>query len=558
VINDTELLRQYSEHHSEEAFAAIVQRYLSLVYFAALRRTNGDAHIAEDVAQQVFASLAANAVSLQRRAVLTGWLYVATRHAAANAMRAEKRRFNRDQEVHAMQETQTTPDPEADWNKLRPQLDDALDALSEPDRLAVLLRYFENRPFAEIGVALRVSEDAARVRVDRALDKLRTLFVRRGITSTAGALALALSSQSALAAPSALAASVTGFALTSGAAVGVAGIGSASTVTGILHFMSTTKTIITATSVLAALALGTAFYEFSETRQAETALTTVMQENASLHERLQTEAARAAEIEGKLRSAEALAALLKKSGDESEAAKKTAEQAKQVAAAKSSASPAGNFFVDVVMTNPEYQELNARHNHSSLRFTYGPLYRKLGLSPQQIANFEAAMDEQEQTSMDAFLAARSEKVSYEDPGLSQLKASVAKPADDKLRTTLGDAGFEQYNAYKKTMESRSAVDSLATALYYTETPLTAGQADQLTQLVAANTGKRSVDAVGMTTLGEIDWDKVSTQAQGILSSSQLNLLQAYREKKRTEDQLGALSVRLTNEAMAKANKISGN
>ena len=108
------------------------------------------------------------------------------------------------------------------------------------------------------------------------------------------------------------------------------------------------------------------------------------------------------------------------------------------------------------------------------------------------------------------------------------------------------------------MDSRAAVDSLASALYYTETPLTAGQADQLTQLVAANTGKRSVDAVGMTTLGEIDWDKVSTQAQGILSSSQLNLLQAYREKKRTEDKLAALSVRLTNEAMANSNKTSGN
>ena len=100
------------------------------------------------------------------------------------------------------------------------------------------------------------------------------------------------------------------------------------------------------------------------------------------------------------------------------------------------------------------------------------------------------------------------------------------------------------------MDSRAAVDSLATALYYTETPLTAGQADQLTQLVAANTGKRSVDAVGITTFGEIDWDKVSAQAQGILSSPQLSLLQVVGEKQRTEDKLGALSVKLTNAAMA--------
>ena len=457
-----------------------------------------------------------------------------------------------------MQENQTTPDPEADWNQLRPQLDGALDELGEPDRLAVLLRYFENRPFSEIGATLRVSEDAARVRVDRALDKLRALLVRRGITSTAAALGLALSSQSALAAPLALAASVTGFALTSTVAAGAVGIGGASAVTSVLTFMSTTKTIITAASVLAALAVGTAVYEVRETRQAETVLAKATQENAALRERLQGEAARTAEIEKKARSAEALAASLKKSADEADAARKLVEQAKQAAAAKSGAGPAGNFFVDVVMTNPEYQELNARHNHSLLRFTYGPLYRKLGLSTQQIANFEAAMDEQEQTCSDALLAARSQQVSYEDPSLAPLKASVFKPADDKLRATLGDAGFEQYTAYRKTMDSRAAVDSLATALYYTETPLTAGQADQLTQLVAANTGKRSVDAVGITTLGEIDWDKVSTQAQGILSSPQLNLLQAVGEKQRTEDKLGALSVKLTNVAMADSSKTSGN
>jgi RNA polymerase sigma factor (sigma-70 family) len=558
VINDTELLRQYFEHHSEEAFAALVQRYLSLVYFAALRRTNGDAHLAEDVAQQVFAALAADAASLRRHAVLTGWLYVATRHAAANAMRAEQRRFNREQEVHAMQENQTTPDLEADWNQLRPQLDGAIDELNEPDRLAVLLRYFENRPYAEIGATLRVTENAARVRVDRALGKLRVLLVRRGITSTAAALGLALSSQSALAAPPALAASVTGFALTSSAAAGAAGVGGATAITGILQFMSTTKTIITTASVLAALAVGTAVYEVRETSQAETALATATKENAALRERVQREAARTAEVEKKFRSAEALAASLQKSADEIEAAKKTAEQLKQTAPAKAGANPAGNFFVDVVMTNPEYQELNAKHNHSSLRFTYGPLYRKLGLSPEQIANFEAAMDEQEQSTMDAFLAARSQEVSYEDPSLAQLKAADAKPVDDKLRATLGDAGFEEFNAYKKTMDSRAAVDSLASALYYTETPLTAGQADQLTQLVAANTGKRSVDAAGTTTFGEVDWDKVYAQAQGILSSSQLNLLQAVGEKKRTEDKLAALSGKLINEVMANSNKTSGN
>ena len=409
VINDTELLHQYSENHSEEAFTSLVQRYLNLVYFAALRRTNNDTHLAEDVSQQVFAALAANASGLRRHEVLTGWLYVTTRHAAANAMRSEKRRIDREQEVHAMQENQNTPDQESDWNQLRPQLDVAIDELKEPDRLAVLLRYFENRSFAEIGAALRVSEDAARVRVNRALDKLRALLVRRGITSTAGALALALSSQSALATPPALAASVTGFALTSSVAVGV------SSITSVLTFMSTTKTIITTTSVLAAFAVGTAVFESREARQVQAGLAASVQENASLRERLQHEAARAAAIEGRLRSAEELAASLKATSGDAEVAKKTAAQMKQVSTQKPGAKAIADVQFDMLMNNPEYQELSTKQYRSSLRFLFGPLYNKLGLSAAQIADFEEAKIEQQQASMDVFAAARAQGLSPADP-----------------------------------------------------------------------------------------------------------------------------------------------
>ena len=308
-----------------------------------------------------------------------------------------------------MQENQNTPDQESDWNQLRPQLDVAIDELKEPDRLAVLLRYFENRSFAEIGAALRVSEDAARVRVNRALDKLRALLVRRGITSTAGALALALSSQSALATPPALAASVTGFALTSSVAVGV------SSITSVLTFMSTTKTIITTTSVLAAFAVGTAVFESREARQVQAGLAASVQENASLRERLQHEAARAAAIEGRLRSAEELAASLKATSGDAEVAKKTAAQMKQVSTQKPGAKAIADVQFDMLMNNPEYQELSTKQYRSSLRFLFGPLYNKLGLSAAQIADFEEAKIEQQQASMDVFAAARAQGLSPADP-----------------------------------------------------------------------------------------------------------------------------------------------
>jgi len=146
-----DLLRRYAEENSEAAFAELVRTHLDLVYFAALRQVGGDAHRAQDVAQTVFTDLARKAASLTGRATLAGWLHTSTRFAAAKARRAD---FTRQQHEHAattMNALLSNPDPAADWERLRPLIDDVIHELDERDREAVLLRYFENRPFAEIG-----------------------------------------------------------------------------------------------------------------------------------------------------------------------------------------------------------------------------------------------------------------------------------------------------------------------------------------------------------------------------------------------------------------------
>src|SRR6266516_1271727 len=71
---DYDLLRRYAETNSEEAIAELVRRHLDLVYSAALRQVNGDAHLAQDVAQAVFSELARKATALSLRRALAGWL----------------------------------------------------------------------------------------------------------------------------------------------------------------------------------------------------------------------------------------------------------------------------------------------------------------------------------------------------------------------------------------------------------------------------------------------------------------------------------------------------
>jgi RNA polymerase sigma factor (sigma-70 family) len=207
---DCELLRRYAGTHSEEAFAELVRRHVNLVYSAALRQVNGDAHLAQDVAQTVFTDLARKAGSLSRRSTLTGWLYTSAHFAAAKAVRTENRR--RDREEKFMREPISETAPELDWEKLRPSLDGAMHELKEADREAILLRYFENQPFAKIGGRLGLDENAARMRVERALEKLRAAFLRRGIAATT-ALASVISANAVQIAPAGLAATLTSTSL---------------------------------------------------------------------------------------------------------------------------------------------------------------------------------------------------------------------------------------------------------------------------------------------------------------------------------------------------------
>lgn len=250
--DDAELLRRFADARDQDAFAELVRRHLNLVYSAALRQVNGDVHLAEDVTQLVFTDLARKSTSLIGRRVLAGWLFVSTRYAAAKLVRGERRRHAREQEAHIMDELLNESGTAENWERVRPVLDDALGELSERDREAILLRFFEGREFADVGMRLSLNENTARMRVERALDKLHALLARRGVTSTSGALAIALANQAVVAAPTGLAAGITATALSSASVV--VGAGAITTTVGTI--LSMTKIQLGVTGVVALLGAG--------------------------------------------------------------------------------------------------------------------------------------------------------------------------------------------------------------------------------------------------------------------------------------------------------------
>ncbi len=233
--DDRALLRQYAESNSDEAFAALVTRHINLVYSVALRQV-GNPHAAEEITQAVFIILAKKAAQLRYDKALSSWLFQATRLTASNFIRSETRRHRREEEAY-MQSVLDEAGIEV-WPKIAPMLDTAVAGLREKDRQAIVLRFYEGRNLREVGTALGASEDAAEKRVNRALEKLRKFFTKRGVSSTTAILAGAISANSVQAAPVALAKSVTAVALAKGA---TASISTLTLIKGALKIMAWTK-----------------------------------------------------------------------------------------------------------------------------------------------------------------------------------------------------------------------------------------------------------------------------------------------------------------------------
>ena len=233
MLSDGELLRRYVENRDEGAFTVLVERHINVVYRAAIRRVGGNAHAADDVTQRVFTALARKAAGLRQHGSLAGWLYTSTRFAAAELVRAEQRRRKHEQEATTMEELNSPPSPAA--AQIDPVLDEIMERLSPRDREVVLLHFFEGHSFVEIAGMLSSTADATRMRVNRALERMRAELARRGVASTAAALGTVLATESTIAAPTSLATTVAAMALQQAT-------GAAATISFAARFLSVVKT----------------------------------------------------------------------------------------------------------------------------------------------------------------------------------------------------------------------------------------------------------------------------------------------------------------------------
>lgn len=492
MTDDAQLLRRYAEEGFEPAFAEFVSRSLPLVYSAALRRMGGDTHRAREVAQLVFISAARNARSLARHDQLTAWLYTAPRNAALNLMRNERRRAT--WELAASEADAGSTD--AEWAEIAPLLDTALDELGTRDREALLLRFFAGLSFADLGARCGLGENAARMRVQRALEKLRDRLARRGVTSGAAALALACTQHAAAApVPAGMAAAVAGEAM--------AGAGSSSAL-GFFTWFKGSSLAAGGAVGFAALALLTATYHLGELRAAEVEREVVKSENSL--------------IAADLRKAERVAAAVAAQPEQKN------ESETDVSAPTAPALPApleemahvraGREFL---ARHPAVGEAVAEWFRAKARFDYAELYRELGLTPAQ----SEALGE--------ILRGRI-FFGHWGPHSQFLELHVGEQytpqeRDARVVELVGEDGLDRYRRSHREVMGRQLAAQVGSMLFFSETPLTPAQSTQLAG-VASTSGHDWRSAAYWQTLAERSTEFLSpAQAEAVKWLGQRKLLE---------------------------------
>ncbi|HXR05751.1 MAG TPA: sigma-70 family RNA polymerase sigma factor [Candidatus Acidoferrum sp.] len=476
-LDDMQLLAEYAARNSEEAFSTLVARYVNLVYSAALRQT-GNPHEAQEITQAVFLVLARKAKTLRQGTVLSGWLYHTARLTAANALRGEIRRQNREQQAY-MQSTLNQPEPDH-WQQVGPLLEQAMSGLSDADRNAIVLRYFENKPLKEVGAALGASDDAAKMRVNRALEKLRKFFVKRGVTLSAAALGAAISAHSVQAAPAGLSTAVIAAACQGSALT-------ASTLTlakGTLKIMAWTKFhLAVGTAAVAVIALQ--YVKIENQRQETVALQGQLQRAAQQSEK---QLASIKELETRDETmARSLRTVVRESTQS--VARKAAAPAPVMAANPPAVSTEGKglgSMLENMMKDPDFLKAMTEPQAQMLKTQYAPLVKQLNLTPEQRDAFYAALMDNATNAMSQALVMMS---GTNKAGATGVLEDAQKSLQDQMRSLLGDSGFAQFQEYQTTIPDRQLLDSMKTS--FADNPLTDDQQQRLLQIMV-NERKNSI------------------------------------------------------------------
>jgi len=481
--DDITLLKEYAGG-DESAFTALFKRHVHLVYSAALRQTRNPSH-AEEVTQAVFILLARKAKSLSPKTVLSGWLYQAARLTTASLIKREIRRQRREQEVYM----QTLTKPETSlWEQIAPLLDEAMGRLGEQDRNAIVLRFFENRTPQEVAAALALNEVTARKRVSRALEKLRTLFAKRGVVLTTAIIAGTISGNSVHAAPAALANSAMAVTIAKGA---MAGGSTLPLVKGAVKIMAWTNTkVVIGASVVVLLAV-----QHHENAAQAGQIAAARQQLSGQAEALAAEESRAQELE------QQTAGILETESSQQKDLERL--RARSKAGGQGSRSLAGahapSTLLAATLSDPDAREALRRQLFTASRTRLTPLIEGLKLKKPEAEKLLGIGADRGLKNLETAVAFTEGTLTAE--AAVQTEADTERDANGQIRLLLGDEGFAGYQEYQQEFPARALVDQFNKQLG--PFPISAFQREALARVIEAEPSEVASGLAGDFTVREL-------------------------------------------------------
>ncbi len=460
--DDTELLREYALRNSETAFATLVSRHLDMVYATALRHV-GNHHQAQEIAQAVFIVLARKARSLGPKTVLAGWLFQTARLTAANHMRAEIRRARREQEAYI--QSHPSEDSSEAWHQIIPLLNELVGSLRDKERDAIVLRFLQGKEFKDVAAAMGGSEAAAQMRVSRALEKLRGMFAKRGVTVTAMALGGMISACGTQAAPLGLATKV--------AATAVQGVSlTASTlslVKGTMNFMAWTKArLAIGAGVVALLAV-----QYHENSVQARNLTSAQETLSAGQSEFATQEAKITELD------QDTASILKTRISQQEELKRL--QSRRMAERSTLTSSSAVTLLSAKLQDPDAREILRKGLVDAARFRLAPLLESLKLEAADSDKLIQLDADWGLKNLETVAAAAEGRMTAD--AAAQAEAATERDSTNQIHLLLGEAGFAKFEECQQTFPARALVQQFDKQLG--AFPLNAMQRSALSQLILA-------------------------------------------------------------------------
>lgn len=445
-----QLLADYAKTGSEPAFRELTTRYVDLVHSAALRLVNGDLHLAQDVTQTVFADLSRLACSLSSDVMLGGWLHRHTCFVASKTIRTERRRVERERkavEMNALEDHSA-----ANLALVAPVLDEAINQLNADDRTAILLRFFEQQDFQSVGAALGSNEDAARKRVNRALEKLESHLKHRGVALSAVALGSTLAAGAVTAAPIGLAASISTIAIAGTAGSGV------TTIT-LLKIMSITKLKVGIITAVVAAGVSIPWVMQHNTQAKLNTANEALRQQTEQREQLSAENARLAKLSSQVVSTPAVSTsspsleLLRLRGE-------VARLRQEVASERQRTN--GPSALSGMKADPAMWKMMRDQQKAGMASIYKDFAKKLNLPSEQTEKLSDLLADNVMENIDHITAVLEKGMSPAE--METIFAGQEAALLEKIQAELGSEGLAQYQEYTRRLASNITAEQFKAKL----------------------------------------------------------------------------------------------